>query len=324
MTTIKKHCKLLILGAGPAGYTAAIYAARANLSPVLITGLEIGGQLNTTTDIENWPGDPKNLTGPILMNRMNAHAVHLHTEIIPDHIIKVDFKQYPFYLYGNMYEYTCDALIISTGGFARNLGLPSEEKYKGKGVSSCATCDGFFFKKQIVAVVGGGNTAVEESLYLSNIAAEVHLIHRRNQFKAEKILINRLMNKVKNGNIFLHLNHIVEEILGDGINVTGLCLKDVTQLNKKHTVILQGVFIAIGYNPNTAIFSNQLVLNNNGYIYVQSGTNGNITATSIPGIFAAGDVMDHNYRQAITAAGSGCMAAIDAERYLSTINNTNL
>ncbi|WP_331828189.1 thioredoxin-disulfide reductase [Candidatus Blochmannia sp. SNP] len=320
MTITKKHCKLLILGAGPAGYTAAIYAARANLNPVLITGLEIGGQLNTTTDIENWPGNPKNLTGPILMDRMNTHAVHLHTEIIPDHIIKVNFKTYPFYLCGNMYEYTCDALIISTGGSARNLDIPSEEKYRGKGVSSCATCDGFFFKKQIVAVVGGGNTAVEESLYLSNIAAEVHLIHRRDQFKAEKILINRLMNKVKNNNIFLHLNYIIEEILGDGTNVTGLRLKNVTpHLNKKHTITVQGIFIAIGYNPNTAIFSDQLVLKN-GYIHVQSGTNGNTTATSIPGIFAAGDVMDHNYRQAITAAGSGCMAAIDAERYLSTIN----
>lgn len=320
MTIIKKHCKLLILGAGPAGYTAAIYAARANLNPVLITGLEIGGQLNTTADIENWPGDPKNLTGPILMDRMNAHAVHLHTEIIPDHIIKVNFKKYPFYLCGNMYEYTCNALIISTGGSARSLGIPSEEKYKGAGVSSCATCDGFFFKKQIVAVIGGGNTAVEESLYLSNIASEVHLIHRRNQFRAEKILINRLMNKVRNGNIFLHLNCIVEEILGDGTNVTGLYLKDVTQQHKNHTITVQGVFIAIGYNPNTVMFNDQLVLNN-GYIHVQSGTNGNTTATSIPGIFAAGDVMDHNYRQAITAAGSGCMAAIDAEHYLSAINN---
>ncbi|URJ30354.1 thioredoxin-disulfide reductase [Candidatus Blochmannia vicinus (nom. nud.)] len=321
MTKIKKHCKLLILGTGPAGYTAAIYAARANLDPVLITGLEMGGQLNTTTDIENWPGDPKNLTGPVLMNRMNTHAIHLNTEIISDYIIKVNFKQYPFYLCGNMYEYTCDSLIISTGGSARNLGIPSEEKYRGKGVSSCATCDGFFFKNQIVAVVGGGSTAVEESLYLSNIAEEIHLIHRRNQFRAEKILINRLMKKVKNGNIFLHLNHTVEEILGDGTNVTGLYLKNMTQQDKKHTITVQGVFIAIGYTPNTSIFSNQLILNN-GYINVQSGTNGNTTATSIPGIFAAGDVIDHNYRQAITAAGSGCMAALDAERYLSAIKLT--
>ncbi|URJ30003.1 thioredoxin-disulfide reductase [Blochmannia endosymbiont of Camponotus sp.] len=319
MTIIKKHCKLLILGTGPAGYTAAIYAARANLNPVLITGLEIGGQLNTTTDIENWPGDPKNLTGPILMNRMNEHAINLHTEIIPDHIIKVNFRQYPFYLCGNMYEYTCDSLIISTGGSARALNIPSEEKYRGKGVSSCATCDGFFFKKQIVAVIGGGNTAVEESLYLSNIADEIHLVHRRSQFRAEKILISRLMNKVENGNIFLHLNHVVEEILGDGTNVTGLRLTNMMQQDKKLTITVQGVFIAIGYNPNTSIFGDQLILNN-GYIHVQSGTNGNTTATSIPGIFAAGDVMDHSYRQAITAAGSGCMAAMDAERYLSTIN----
>ncbi|URJ29631.1 thioredoxin-disulfide reductase [Blochmannia endosymbiont of Camponotus modoc] len=314
---IKKHCKLLILGAGPAGYTAAIYAARANLNPVLVTGLEIGGQLNTTTDIENWPGDPKNLTGPMLMNRMNTHASFLHTEIISDHIFKVNFKQYPFCLYGNTQEYTCDALIISTGGYARSLGIPSEEKYKGKGVSSCATCDGFFFNKQIVAVIGGGNTAIEESLYLSNIASKVHLIHRRSTFSAEKILINRLMNKVHSGSVVLHTNHIVKEILGNGTDVTGLCITDLVQ-HKEHIINLQGIFVAIGYNPNTAIFNDQLVLNN-GYICVHSGMNGNATATSIPGIFAAGDVMDHSYRQAITAAGSGCMAAIDAERYLSTI-----
>lgn len=313
---MKKHCKLLILGAGPAGYTAAIYAARANLKPVLVTGLEIGGQLSTTTYIENWPGDAKNLTGPTLMDRMNTHATSLHTEIISDHILKVNFKKYPFCLYGNVYKYTCDALIISTGGYARKLGIPSEEKYRGKGVSSCATCDGFFFNKQIVAVVGGGNTAVEESLYLSNIASEVHIIHRRDKFSAEKILINRLMHKVKTGNIFLHTNHIVKEILGNDTDVTGICVKNIIQ-NKEYIIIVQGVFIAIGYNPNTSIFNDQLVLDN-GYIRIQSGTNGNVTATSISGIFAAGDVMDHIYRQAITAAGSGCMAAIDAERYLST------
>ncbi|URJ25422.1 thioredoxin-disulfide reductase [Candidatus Blochmannia ocreatus (nom. nud.)] len=311
----KKHCKLLILGAGPAGYTAAIYAARANLHPVLITGLIPGGQLSTTTDIENWPGDAKNLTGPILMDRMYAHASNLDTNIISDCIINVNLKKYPFQLYGNIHEYTCNALIISTGGSARTLGIPSEEKYKGKGVSSCATCDGFFFSKQIVAVIGGGNTAVEESLYLSNIASEVHLIHRRNKLRSEKILIDRFMYKVHNSNIFLHTDCVVEEILGNDTEVTGLLIKNKKE-NNNYVLSVQGVFIAIGYDPNTSIFSQELELHN-GYISVQSGTDGNATATSVPGVFAAGDVMDHNYRQAITAAGSGCMAAIDAERYLS-------
>lgn len=313
--TINKHCKLLILGSGPAGYTAAIYGARANLHPILITGLDRGGQLNTTTNIENWPGDPKNLTGPILMDRMHAHAISFNTEIIFDKITKVNFKNYPFYLCGNKYEYTCDTLIISTGGSPKNIGIPSETKYQGKGVSSCATCDGFFFKNQIVAVIGGGNTAVEECLYLSNIAAEVHLIHRRNVFTAEKILIDRLMYKVHNNNIFLHMNYIVEEILGNAIEVTGLKLKQIIQ-NTIHILSVQGVFVAVGYTPNTSIFKDQLILNDNKYISVKSGNNGNTTSTSVPGIFAAGDVADHHYRQAITAAGAGCMAAIDAEHYL--------
>lgn len=323
IVTIVKHCKLLILGSGPAGYTAAIYAARANLNPTLITGLNYGGQLNITTNIENWPGDSKNLTGPMLIARMHNHAVTFNTKIIFDNIIKVNLKKHPFYLYGEKYEYTCDALIISTGGSPKKLGIPSEEKYQGKGLSSCATCDGFFFNNQIVAVIGGGNTAVEESLYLSNIASEVHLIHRRNIFTAEKILIDRLMYKVQNGNIFLHKNYIVEEILGNAIEVTGLRLKNTIQ-NKIHTISIQGIFTAVGYNPNTSIFENQLELNKNKYISVKSGKHGDTTATSVLGIFAAGDVMDYNYRQAITAAGSGCMAAIDAERYLSTTSRTNI
>lgn len=320
--TIAEHCKLLILGSGPAGYTAAIYAARANLHPILITGLEYGGQLNTTTNIENWPGNPKNLTGPMLMDRMRDHAIAFNTKIIFDHITKVNFTQHPFHLYGNTHEYTCDALIISTGGSPKTLGIPSEEKYKGKGVSSCATCDGFFFKNQIVAVVGGGNTAIEECLYLSNIANEVHLIHRKETFTAEKILIERLMHKVQNGNIFIYTNYIIEEILGNNIEVTGLRLKEIIT-NKILTITVQGIFIAIGYNPNTSIFKNQLILNHNKYITIKSGNDGNVTATSITGIFAAGDVTDYNYRQAITAAGSGCMAAIDAEHYLCAQTKKN-
>lgn len=317
MTTIK-HCKLLILGSGPAGYTAAIYAARANLSPTLITGLNYGGQLNITTNVENWPGDSKNLTGPILINRMHNHAITFNTKIIFDNIIKVNFKKFPFHLYGDVNEYTCNALIISTGGSPKELGIVSEKKYQGKGVSSCATCDGFFFKNKIVTVIGGGNTAIEECLYLSNIAATVHLIHRRNTFTAEKILIDKFMKKVKNGNIFMHTNCIVEEILGNNIEVTSVKLKNKIK-NQINIIETNGIFIAIGYNPNTSIFKNQLILDNNGYISVKFEKNKDmITATSIPGIFAAGDVMDHNYRQAITAAGSGCMAAIDAERYLSS------
>ncbi|MGL9769766.1 MAG: thioredoxin-disulfide reductase [Sodalis sp. (in: enterobacteria)] len=312
-----KHSKLLILGSGPAGYTASIYAGRANLNPVLITGMEQGGQLSTITEIENWPGDTEGLTGPLLMERMYAHAKKFNTEIIFDYITRVNLQTRPFRLIGNSGEYTCNALIIATGASARYLGLPSEEAYKGKGVSVCATCDGFFYRNQKVAVVGGGNTAVEEALYLANIAEEVHLIHRRDTFRSEKILIDRLMNKINNGSIVLHTNHILEEVLGDEIGVTGVRLKEVAGSAHKDLAV-RGVFIAIGHSPNTAIFSEQLVLQN-GYLRVQFGINGNATATSIPGVFAAGDVMDQNYRQAITSAGSGCMAALDAERYLDTL-----
>ncbi|WP_406704101.1 thioredoxin-disulfide reductase [Sodalis sp.] len=313
MSTVK-HSKLLILGSGPAGYTAAVYAARANLNPVLITGMEQGGQLTTTTEVENWPGDPEGLTGPLLMERMYAHATKFNTEIIFDHITQVDLHNRPFRLVGDSGEYTCDALIIATGASARYLGLPSEEAYKGKGVSACATCDGFFYRNQKVAVVGGGNTAVEEALYLANIAEEVHLIHRRDTFRSEKILIDRLMDKVNNGNIVLHTNRTLEEVLGDEMGVTGVRLKEVAGTAHEDLAVA-GVFIAISHSPNTAIFGSQLALQN-GYLRVQSGINGNATATSIPGVFAAGDVMDHNYRQAITSAGTGCMAALDAERYL--------
>ena len=310
-----KHSKLLILGSGPAGYTAAVYAARANLNPVMITGLEKGGQLTTTTEVENWPGDPNDLTGPLLMERMHEHALKFNTEIIFDHIHTVDLQNRPFRLTGDSGEYTADALIIATGASARYLGLPSEEAFKGKGVSACATCDGFFYRKQKVAVVGGGNTAVEEALYLSNIASEVHLIHRRDTFRAEKILINRLMEKVSSGNIILHTDRELDEVMGDQMGVTSVRLR-VTQ-NPAQTEVLDvaGLFVAIGHSPNTAIFAGQLELEN-GYIKVQSGLHGNATQTSIPGVFAAGDVMDHTYRQAITSAGTGCMAALDAERYL--------
>ncbi|MGM3174179.1 thioredoxin-disulfide reductase [Dickeya lacustris] len=312
-----KHRKLLILGSGPAGYTAAVYAARANLNPLLITGMEKGGQLTTTTEVENWPGDPDDLTGPLLMERMHTHAAKFNTEIVFDHINRVDLQTRPFRLFGDSDEYTCDALIIATGASARYLGLPSEDAFKGKGVSACATCDGFFYRNQKVAVVGGGNTAVEEALYLSNIAAEVHLIHRRDSFRAEKILIDRLMAKVSGGNIVLHTNRTLDEVLGDEMGVTGVRLR---QANTDATEQLDvaGVFIAIGHSPNTAVFGDQLALEN-GYIKVQSGTHGNATQTSIPGVFAAGDVMDHIYRQAITSAGTGCMAALDAERYLDAL-----
>ncbi|KGA38832.1 thioredoxin-disulfide reductase [Pectobacterium odoriferum] len=319
MGTVKHH-KLLILGSGPAGYTAAVYAARANLQPVLITGMEKGGQLTTTTEVENWPGDADDLTGPLLMERMHAHATKFNTEVIFDHIERVDLQNCPFRLFGDSAEYTCDALIIATGASARYLGLPSEEAFKGKGVSACATCDGFFYRNQKVAVVGGGNTAVEEALYLSNIAAEVHLIHRRETFRSEKILIDRLMDKVKNGNIILHTNRTLDDVLGDDMGVTGVRIRD-TQSDAAEELELAGVFIAIGHSPNTAVFGGQLELEN-GYIKVQSGIHGNATQTSIPGVFAAGDVMDHIYRQAITSAGTGCMAALDAERYLDglTVN----
>ncbi|EKO3611474.1 thioredoxin-disulfide reductase [Vibrio metschnikovii] len=314
-----KHCKLLILGSGPAGYTAAVYAARANLNPVLVTGMQQGGQLTTTTEVENWPGDPEGLTGPNLMERMKQHAERFETEIVFDHINQVDFSTRPFRLKGDSQEYTCDALIISTGASAKYLGLPSEEAFKGRGVSACATCDGFFYRNQKVAVVGGGNTAVEEALYLANIASEVHLIHRRDTFRSEKILIDRLMDKVHNGNIVLHTNRTLDEVLGDEMGVTGVRLKD-TQSDQTEQLDVMGVFIAIGHQPNTDIFQGQLDMKD-GYIWVQSGLEGNATQTSVAGVFAAGDVMDHNYRQAITSAGTGCMAALDAERYLDSLNN---
>lgn len=309
-----KHCGLLILGSGPAGYTAAVYAARANLNPVLITGMQQGGQLTTTTEVENWPGDANDLTGPGLMQRMQEHAEKFETEILFDHINEVDLKTRPFRLKGDSGEYTCDALIISTGASAKYLGLESEEAFKGRGVSACATCDGFFYRGQKVAVVGGGNTAVEEALYLSNIASEVHLVHRRDSFRAEKILIKRLMDKVENGNIILHTDRTLDEVLGDDMGVNAIRIKD-TQSDSTEVVEVAGAFIAIGHQPNTAMFEGQLAMEN-GYIKVQSGLEGNATATSIEGVFAAGDVMDHNYRQAITSAGSGCMAALDAERFL--------
>ena len=311
-----RHSKLIILGSGPAGYTAAVYAARANLNPVLITGVEVGGQLTTTTEVENWPGDPEGLTGPGLMERMQAHAEKFETEIINDYITGVDFSKRPFTLTGEN-TYTCDALIIATGASARYIGLPSEEAFKGRGVSACATCDGFFYRNQKVAVVGGGNTAVEEALYLSNIASEVHLIHRRDSFRAEKILINRLMDKVQNGNIVLHTDRTLDEVLGDQMGVTAVRLRD-TKSDATEELPVMGCFIAIGHSPNTGIFEGHLDLEN-GYIRVQSGTHGNATQTSVPGVFAAGDVMDHIYRQAITSAGTGCMAALDAERYLDSL-----
>ncbi|MEE3609007.1 thioredoxin-disulfide reductase [Avibacterium paragallinarum] len=311
-----KHCKLLILGSGPAGYTAAIYAARANLNPVLVTGLQQGGQLTTTTEIENWPGDFGDTTGPELMQRMLQHAEKFDTEIIFDHIHRVDLSSRPFKLYGDVQSFSCDALIIATGASARYLGLPSEEAYKGRGVSACATCDGFFYRNKPVAVIGGGNTAVEEALYLANIASEVHLIHRRDSFRAEKILVDRLYKKVEEGKIILHTHRTLEEVLGDNMGVTGLRLKD-TQSEQTEELKLDGLFVAIGHAPNTEIFADQLELNN-GYIVVKSGLEGNATATSVEGVFAAGDVMDHNYRQAITSAGTGCMAALDAERFLDS------
>lgn len=307
---------LLILGSGPAGYTAAVYAARANLKPVLVTGMQQGGQLTTTTEVENWPGDAEGLTGPALMERMKEHAERFDTEIVFDHINSVDLSSRPFRLTGDSQEYTCDALIISTGASAKYLGLESEEAFKGRGVSACATCDGFFYRNQKVAVVGGGNTAVEEALYLSNIASEVHLVHRRDSFRSEKILIDRLMDKVANGNIVLHTHRTLDEVLGDEMGVTGVRLKD-TQSDMTENLDVMGVFIAIGHQPNSQIFEGQLEMKN-GYIVVKSGLEGNATQTSIEGVFAAGDVMDHNYRQAITSAGTGCMAALDAERYLDS------
>lgn len=309
-----RHCNLLILGSGPAGYTAAVYAARANLKPVMITGMQQGGQLTTTTEVENWPGDADDLTGPALMDRMQKHAEKFDTEILFDHINKVTLNERPFRLKGDNGEYTCDALIIATGASARYLGLDSEEAFKGRGVSACATCDGFFYRNQKVAVIGGGNTAVEEALYLSNIAAEVHLIHRRDTFRSEKILIDRLMDKVANGNIVLHLDQTIDQVVGDTMGVTGLKMKS-TKDGSITDLAVAGVFVAIGHSPNTGIFAGQLEMNH-GYLKVQSGLHGNATQTSIEGVFACGDVMDQHYRQAITSAGTGCMAALDAERYL--------
>ena len=312
-----RHVRLLILGSGPAGYSAADYAARANLEPVLVTGMEMGGQLTTTTDVDNWPGDNDGVQGPELMQRMQAHAERFGTEIIFDHINKVDLKQRPFTLTGDSNTYTCDALIIATGASAMYLGMESEEAFKGKGVSACATCDGFFYKAQKVAVIGGGNTAVEEALYLSNIAAEVTLVHRRDALRSEKILQDKLFEKAKNGNVIIEWDSVLDEVLGDDTGVTGMRIKNVKDDSTKD-IDLQGVFIAIGHKPNTAIFEGQLDINN-GYLRVNSGAEGNATACSVDGVFAAGDVMDHIYRQAVTSAGSGCMAALDAERYLDDL-----
>ncbi|MEM0909771.1 MAG: thioredoxin-disulfide reductase [Pseudomonadota bacterium] len=312
-----RHVPLLILGSGPAGYSAAVYAARANLNPVLLTGMQQGGQLTTTTDVENWPGDPEGLTGPDLMVRMQQHAEKFDTEIIFDHIHTVDVKQRPFALTGDSGTYTCDALIIATGASAKYLGLESEQAFMGKGVSACATCDGFFYKNQKVAVVGGGNTAVEEALYLSNIASEVHVIHRRDTFRSEKILSQRLLDKAENGNVVLHLNKTLDEVKGDDMGVTGISIKD-TQSDETSELDIMGLFIAIGHSPNTDIFEGQLEMRD-GYIVVKSGLNGEATSTSVPGVFAAGDVSDHIYRQAITSAGTGCMAALDAEKYLDAL-----
>ena len=316
MTT--KHSSLLILGSGPAGYTAAVYAARANLNPVVITGLAQGGQLMTTTDVDNWPADAMGVQGPELMERFQKHAERFNTEIIFDHIHTAKLTEKPITLIGDQGTYTCDALIIATGASAQYLGLPSEEAFMGRGVSGCATCDGFFYKGQDVAVIGGVNTDVEEALYLANIARSVTVVHRRDQFRSEKILIDKLMEKVRNGNIKLALNHVLDEVLGDTSGVTGMRIRS-TQDESSQTIALQGVFIAIGHKPNTDIFTGQLNMEG-GYIVTQSGNQGNATATSIPGVFAAGDVQDHIYRQAVTSAASGCMAALDAEKYLDNLN----
>lgn len=312
-----RHVKLLILGSGPAGYTAAVYAARANLNPVLVTGMQMGGQLTTTTEVDNWPGDVEGLMGPDLMERMKAHAERFETEVIFDHIHTAKLQQKPFLLQGDQADYTCDALIIATGASARYLGLPSETEFMGKGVSACATCDGFFYRNQDVCVVGGGNTAVEEALYLSNIARKVTVIHRRDRFRSEKILSDRLMEKQAQGQVDILWNHTLDEVLGDAQGVTGVRVRSV-DTHETQELAVQGAFIAIGHSPNTALFEGQLEMSG-GYIRVQSGLDGNATQTSIPGVFAAGDVMDHVYRQAITSAGSGCMAALDAEKYLDDL-----
>ena len=314
-----KHSRLLILGSGPAGYTAAVYAARANLNPVMVTGMQMGGQLTTTTEVENWPGGPKELQGPELMEQMREHAERFNTEIIFDHIHTADLNQKPYTLTGDSGTYTCDALIIATGASARYLGLESEEAFMGKGVSACATCDGFFYRNKDVAVVGGGNTAVEEALYLSNICKTVTVIHRRQGFRAEKVLYDRLMEKAKNGNVRLVLDSVLDEVLGDDMGVTGLRVADVNT-GEKTDLDVAGVFIAIGHTPNTEIFKDQLTMKD-GYLKVNSGLEGNATQTSKEGVFAAGDVMDHIYRQAITSAGTGCMAALDAEKYLDALES---
>jgi thioredoxin reductase (NADPH) len=318
MMAAVKHSRLLILGSGPAGYAAAVYAARANLKPVLVTGLEMGGQLTTTTDVDNWPGDADGVQGPELMERMKRHAERFETEIVFDHIHTADLGSRPFTLKGDTGTYTSDALIIATGASARYLGLPSEETFKGRGVSACATCDGFFYRGKRVAVIGGGNTAVEEALYLANIAAHVTVVHRRDKFRSEKILADKLQEKARTGNVTIEWNHTLDEVLGDDMGVTGIRIKQV-DTGATHDLELEGVFIAIGHSPNTEIFNGQIDMRN-GYIQVKSGTEGGATATSIPGVFAAGDVADAIYRQAITSAGSGCMAALDADKYLEALD----
>jgi len=314
---VAKHSRLIILGSGPAGYSAAVYAARANLKPVVITGLQAGGQLTTTVEVDNWPGDVEGLTGPVLMERMQKHAERFATEIVYDHIHTAKLQQRPFELIGDSGTYTCDALIIATGASAQYLGLPSEEAFAGKGVSACATCDGFFYRNQVVAVIGGGNTAVEEALYLSNIAKEVHLIHRRDKLRSEKILQDKLFEKAANGNVRLHWNQNLDEVLGDASGVTGARLRD-SHTGDTRELPLAGVFIAIGHKPNTDLFQGQLPMRD-GYLLIKGGSDGDATSTEIPGVFAAGDVADHVYRQAVTSAGVGCMAALDAEKYLDDI-----
>lgn len=314
---VAKHSRLIILGSGPAGYSAAVYAARANLKPVVITGLQAGGQLTTTVEVDNWPGDVEGLTGPVLMERMQKHAERFATEIVYDHIHTAKLQHRPFELVGDSGTYTCDALIIATGASAQYLGLPSEDAFAGRGVSACATCDGFFYRNQVVAVVGGGNTAVEEALYLSNIAKEVHLIHRRDKLRSEKILQDKLFEKAANGNVRLHWNQNLDEVLGDASGVTGARLRD-SHTGETRELALAGVFIAIGHKPNTDLFQGQLPMRD-GYLLVKGGSDGDATSTEIPGVFAAGDVADHVYRQAVTSAGAGCMAALDAEKYLDDI-----
>jgi len=318
--TTTKHAKVLILGSGPAGYSAAVYAARANLKPMLVTGVEQGGQLMTTTDVENWPGDPLGVQGPELMQRLLQHAERFNTEIVFDHIHTTYLNEKPIRLVGDSHTFTCDALIIATGASAQYLGLPSEQAFMGRGVSACATCDGFFYRNQEVAVIGGGNTAVEEALYLAGIASKVTLIHRRDKFRAEPILVDRLMHKVSEGKIVLELNQTLDEVLGDGSGVTSLRLKSAVDGATKELNV-HGLFVAIGHKPNTGIFEGQLEMHSGGYLVTKSGLEGMATATSVPGVFAAGDVQDHIYRQAITSSGSGCMAALDAQRYLEALED---